>query len=148
MTYQEALVPLIEDAYAQLFSNAEKLSDKLDFKASKDNRTPLEMLVECVTMPDFLAPVIRNRALPENTDDYEEPKGLDSVDACKRHYEKAKNGLLEAIRNFPAEHLHDEFDTPWGHFSWLSFIAYAYWNPMYHVGQLAYIQMMHGDTKM
>lgn len=148
MTYQEALIPLIEDAYADLFRNAEKLGDKLGYKAGEKNRTPLEMLVECATVPQFLGPVIRNRALPENMDEPGEFPGLDSVAACRAHFDSVKAELYDAIRDFPDDKLLEKIETPWGIFPWRDFMAYAYWNPMYHVGQLAYIQMTHGDTSM
>jgi hypothetical protein len=73
---------------------------------------------------------------------------LETVAACKAHYESVKGGLFEAIRGFPGDKLLDTIETPWGTFTWRDFMSYAYWNPMYHVGQLAYIQMIHGDTAM
>lgn len=149
MTYQEALVPLIEEAYSDLFKNAEKLDGKLDFKPTSDNRTPMEMVIECATLPPFLAQTIRNRALPPNTPD--EPHasdGFKSIAECRDHFNSVKGELFEAIRSFPSENLLETIETPWGTFTWRDFISYAYWNPMYHVGQLAYIQMMHGDKSM
>jgi hypothetical protein len=150
MTYQEALPALIEEAYGDLFKNAERLGpDKLHYKAADSNRTPLEMLIECATVPPFLAQVIRDRAMPANIG--EEPhdnSGFDSVESCKAMFESVKEDLFAAIRNFPGDKLLETIETPWGTFTWRDFMAYAYWNPMYHCGQLAYIQMIHGDTAM
>ncbi len=149
MTYQEALVPLIEDAYGDLFKSAERLGDKISYKAAETNRTPLEVLIECATVPGFLAPTIRNRALaPMDAEKPHEESGLDSVEACRTHFNSVKEDLYDAIRSFPAEELLNTIETPWGTFTWRDFIAYAYWNPMYHFGQIAYVQMIHGDTEM
>lgn len=148
MTYLEALPALIEDAYRELFKNAARIEGKLDFKAAETNRTPIEMLVECATVPQFLAPTIRNRALPAEMGEPHATNGLETIEACKKHFDSVKGELFEAIRSFPESKLEETIDTPWGTFTWRDFMAYAYWNPMYHVGQLAYIQMMHGDTAM
>lgn len=148
MTYQEALPTLVEDAYRELWKNAERLGDKLDYKAAETTRTPLAMLVECATMPPFLAQVIRDRRLPENMSDSPNVEGLDSVATCKAHFESVKQPLYDAIAAFPGDKLLETIDTPWGTFTWRDFMAYAYWNPMYHVGQMAYIQMIHGDVAM
>lgn len=148
MMYQEALVALIDDAYGDLFRNAEPLSDKLDFKATENNRSPREILAECATGPAFLAQVLRTRAMPENVPDEPHDQAVQSVEDARVKFESLKGDLYDAIRTFPTEALMETIETPWGTFAWRDFMAYAYWNPMYHVGQLAYIQMMHGDTNM
>lgn len=147
MTYQEALPALIEDAYIELFKNAERIGDKLGYKAAESNRTPMEMLVECSTSPQFLAQVIRDRVMPGDMGEPSFP-GLTSIEACRAHFDSVKGEMFDAIRNFPGDQLLNTIETPWGTFTWRDFMAYAYWNPMYHVGQLAYIQMIHGDTAM
>ncbi|QYK56562.1 MAG: hypothetical protein KF733_03560 [Fimbriimonadaceae bacterium] len=146
MTYQDALARLIENAYDELFTNAEKLKDNLDYKAAESNRTPRQMLVECATVPPFLAETLKNRALASM--DGEEGSASMSIEEAKAHYESVKGALLDAVRNFPADKLEEKIETPWGTFAWYEFMSYAYWNPMYHVGQMAYIQMIHGDTSM
>lgn len=148
MTYQEALPDLIDEAYNELFKNAERIKDKLDYKAAESNRTPMEMLVECATVPPSLAKTIRARAMPNDAGEMHATDGLDSIEACRSYYESVKGELFEAIRSFPEEMLTQDIATPWGTFKWRDFMAYAYWNPMYHTGQLAYIQMIHGDTSM
>ncbi|MBL8059610.1 MAG: hypothetical protein JNK63_02710 [Chthonomonas sp.] len=145
MLYTDALIDLIEEAYSELWENATKLEGKLDFKPSDSNRTPMEMLVECSTVPGFLAPTIRNRELASMEGDHSYPE-LKTIEACRAHFESVKGDLYDAIKSFPQDKLKDKIETPWGTFTWMSFMAYAYWNPMYHVGQLGYIQLMHGDT--
>ncbi len=148
MTYVNALPDLIESAYEDLFKNADRLGDKLGYKASESTRTPLEMLVECSTVPPFLAKVLRDQAMPSDMEEPHDNSGFETVEACKAHFESVKGELYDAIRNFPEDKLTETIATPWGVFTWRDFMSYAYWNPMYHVGQLAYIQMIHGDTAM
>lgn len=148
MTYQEALIPLIEDAYNDLFKNAQRIADKLDYKAAPTCRTPLDMVVECVTSPHFLAPTIANRALAPMDEESYANHGITSLEAAQAAWEAAKPSLYAAIREFPSDQLEVPIETPWGTFPWRDFIAYCYWNPMWHAGQLAYIQTIHGDTDM
>lgn len=152
MTYQQAIVPLIEDAYKDLFKNARRLSDKLDYKVSETNRTPLQMLQECATVAAGLVPILDARAMVGSESDWAEAEkqmaSLTTIEACEAEYERNKTELLRAIADFPEERLEELIETPWGTFPWRDFIAYLYWNPMYHTGQLAYVQMIHGDAEM
>jgi hypothetical protein len=148
MKYVHALPPMIEEAYQDLFKNAEQLGDRLDYKASPTCRTPLELVRECATSPTFLAATIRDRKLAAMDESTWENNSLTSLEACRDAWEAAKGDLFGAIEGFPDDLLLSEIETPWGTFKWRDFIAYAYWNPMWHAGQLAYIQTIHGDTDM
>jgi hypothetical protein len=148
MQYLDALIPLIETAYSDLFKNAAELSDKLDYKASETTRTPLQVVAECVTAPLFLAQTIKGQTLaPMNDETWEKP-GLETLAKCEAEWNSVKDELFEAIRTFPSDKLLENIETPWGTFPWRDFIAYCYWNPMWHAGQLAYIQSIHGDVEM
>lgn len=148
MTYLSALIPLIEEAYADLFRNADQLADKLDYKAAETCRTPMEIVCECATSPRFLAETIANRSLAPMDESTWERADIDTLAKAKSEFETAKAALFIAIEGFPSELLLNSIETPWGTFTWRDFIAYAYWNPMWHAGQLAYIQTIHGDTEM
>lgn len=146
MKYTDALPDLIEGAYKELFEAADKVA--LDYKAAESNRTPLEMIVECATVPGFLAPTIRALAMPPMDGPMPTFDHLKTVDDCRQHFDSVKADLYDAIRAFPQERIMEKIATPWGTFTWVEFMSYAYWNPMYHYGQIAYIQMIHGDTSM
>lgn len=149
MTYQEGLVKLIDDAYADMWKYAGFIEDKLDFKPSEATRTPLEMLQEVSTVPGLFIGLLRDRKMPDTFD--EDPglyQSLDSIAACKAEYERHAEGLKAAVREFPSELLEETIDTPWGTFTWTQFMSYLYWNPMWHSGQMAYIGLMHGDKRM
>ena len=131
MTYQQAIVPLIEDAYDNLFANAEPLSDKLDYKPSEAARTPLQLLQECVTAPAMLARTIRAGKMPEDTDLSEEGaakayEGLTDVASCRERWESTKEDTFAAIREFPEGKLQEKIETPWGTFPWFDFTAAAF----------------------
>ncbi|MBV6459720.1 MAG: hypothetical protein HONBIEJF_02872 [Fimbriimonadaceae bacterium] len=123
MTYTEALPELIEDASREPFKNADRNKDKLDYKAGEFNRTPMEMLVECATVPASLAKTIRDQALPADMEEETHATGgFDSIEACRRHFDSTKGELYEAIRAFPDEKLGEILDTPWGNFPWRDFM--------------------------
>ncbi|RYG29153.1 hypothetical protein EON81_27220 [bacterium] len=149
MTYQQALVPLIQDAYKTLFTNADSLAGHLDYKAAETTRTPIELVVECVTAPTMLAKILRaGRMVEDVPDDLETStvEGLTDVASCRAYWETKKDEVFGAIADFPEERLEEPIETPWGTFPWRDLIAYLYWNPMWHAGQLSYIQTIHGDT--
>jgi hypothetical protein len=148
MLYLNAIVPLIEDAYRDLFKYADLLGDKLDYKPAETCRTPMEIVRECATTPTFLAETIANRALAAMDESAWDRKDIDTLDKAKAAWQESKGALFAAIQAFPEERLEEILETPWGNFPWRDFIAYAYWNPMWHTGQLAYIQTIHGDTDM
>ena len=149
MTFQEALVTQIDDAYSDVWKYAGFIEDDLDYKPSEATRTPLQLLQEVSTVVDGMAGIIRDRKFPDH---FEEQPGLTesltSVEACRAHFEANIGAVKDAILAFPSENLTDTIDTPWGTFTWVQFLSYMYWNPMWHAGQLAYIGLIHGDSRM
>lgn len=148
MDFTSTIVPLISNAYVELFKQATVLEHMLDYQVCETCRSPKEMLIECVALPTFAAKTITSLALPtidESTWEYEE---FVSLKECHSNWERVKPDLFLAIKSFPQEKLLEEIQSPWGTFPWRDFIAYCYWNPMWHAGQMAYIQMIHGDEKM
>jgi hypothetical protein len=149
MTFQEALVTQIDDAYSDVWKYAEMIEDHLDYKPSETTRTPLQILQEVATIPTGLTGIISTLKLPETFE--EDPslyENLTSIAACKEFFEAHVGPLKEAVLAFPSEKLTDSIDTPWGTFTWVQFLSYLYWNPMWHAGQLAYIGLIHGDSRM
>lgn len=147
MTVTEALPLQIDDAYERLFTSAERLADKLDYRAGPQNRSVLELLRECVTMPGFLAPMLIDRKLPP-MDGSPDQSHLTDVAACRAEWTGNREALFAAIRAFPHDALGETVDTPWGTFTWLQMLDYAQWNVNYHAGQLAYVELTHGITEM
>ena len=149
MTFQEALVTQIDDAYSDVWKYAEMIEDHLDYKPSEATRTPLQLLQEVATMVDSLTGIIIDRKMPETFEDNTELyAGLTSIAACQEYYDSKVEALKAAILAFPSNKLTDTIETPWGTFTWVQFMSYLYWNPMWHAGQLAYIGLIHGDNRM
>lgn len=154
MTYQEAIVELIQGAAADLFRSARTMpQDKLEWKPAETSRSPLELVQEIVQTTGWTTIILNNRGLPDLGEDPEsdardERKAWATLDACETELNNRTPALFEAIQNFPVDQLKETVDLPWGTMSWLQVIDYAYWNIRYHDGQIQYVQTMYGDTEM
>jgi phage antirepressor YoqD-like protein len=149
MTFQEALVTQIDDAYSDVWKYAEMIEEHLDYKPSEATRTPLQLLQEVATMVDGFAGIITTQKFPETFEENSELyASLTSIAACREYYESKVGAVKEAVLAFPSDKLTETIDTPWGTFTWVQFMSYLYWNPMWHAGQLAYIGLIHGDSRM
>lgn len=147
MDFISTYVPLISNAYLELFKQAAHLENMLDYRASRTCRSPKELLLECVSLPTYATLALNSRELPPLDESDWVYKQFESLDSSRADWEAVKPDFLKAIERFPTEKLLEEVKSPWGTFSWRDFIAYCYWNPMWHAGQLAYIQMIHGDER-
>ncbi len=74
-----------------------------------------------------------------------EVKTGDALEALKT----ATEALAEAIEAFPADKLGDKIPHPFyegKEITWADFAMIFYWNDVYHVGQVNYIQVLYGDN--
>jgi hypothetical protein len=148
MDFSSTFVPLISNAYEELFKQAAAIEHRLEYRASRTCRSPKELLLECVSLPTYATLALNSRELPPLDQFNWAYKGFDSIESSQADWKAVKPDLFKAIEGFPSEKLVEEVKTPWGTFPWRDFIAFCYWNPMWHAGQMAYIQMIHGDEKM
>ena len=71
---------------------------------------------------------------------------LDAAESCLR---EGNDALLKMIREMPDSKLAEKIDLPWGATWSLAEVANMhYWNLVYHVGQINYIQTLLGDFDM
>lgn len=145
MDFASTIVPLISNAYGELFKQAAVLEGMLDYRASKTCRSPKEMLLECVSLPTYATIALNSRELPPLDDFNWAYLEFESIESSQADWETVKPKLFKAIEGFPPDKLLEEIKSPWATSCWRDFIAYCSWNPMWHAGQLAYIQMIHGD---
>ena len=76
-----------------------------------------QIVAECTTLPDTLARLERSGA-----------------------------ELVAAILAISDEDTADVIATPWEEYSVADCCLHAYWNMVYHEGQINYIQTLYGDT--
>jgi hypothetical protein len=52
---------------------------------------------------------------------------------------------MDAIQSVSEDQTAEEIQTPWGGYSLARCCLHAYWNMVYHEGQINYIQTLYGD---
>ena len=57
----------------------------------------------------------------------------------------AANELATAIESVPDGDMSGAIETPWGPYPLPQCCLHAYWNMVYHEGQINYVQTLYGD---
>ena len=121
-------------------------ADRLDWKPLDRGRTVLDQLAECAMANLKWANILRACAysrLPA-----EAAAGFTELTTREQVLEKLREttaALVEAILAVPDELLGTEIETPWGPYSLSDCCLHAYWNMVYHEGQINSIQTLYGD---
>jgi hypothetical protein len=156
MTVQDHIVTITEHSVESLFRNARAVpADKLDWKPLDEGRSVLGMLSECATVPRFAIDILTTGVAPEFSEERMAKnralrETLTTVDACEQLCLQNTNELIQAIRAFPTERLGDTIHLPFGNGMTVTMAQIAnmhYWNNVYHIGQIAYIQTLYGDKE-
>jgi hypothetical protein len=158
MTSQEQAAQLTRDAGEALFASARAMpADKLNWSPAGDARTALHMLQECAYYLPTLAPLLSQgdgmveRFTAVAGPAMEESKSWDTLDKVETAYNGYLEATLAAIRAVPDNDLNREVPLPWAEGVtmpvWKMLLS-LYWNTVYHVGQINYIQTMYGDQEM
>lgn len=123
--------------------------DKQTWKPLDNGRSALDMLQECAQFNRQFAKMIAQRsALEWNQEDAAALKAeCDTVEKAMERFQKETESLAEAIAAFPTEHLEDQVALPWDPHptAFANAITMPYWNMVYHLGQICYIQTLYGD---
>lgn len=157
--FQDQAAKMTRDAVESLLRAASFVpEDRLDWAPMGAARTVRDMLAECITSAEGVAVMLttdfiqgrvgraqfqdRRTQILEN---YPTLKGLS--DLARAKYAE----LYAVIQNTPDGRLEQEFRLPFAPdkpFTGVDMLFNAYWNLVYHLGQVNYIQMMLGDTEM
>jgi hypothetical protein len=159
MSYQTEIIRMTEAACRALFQAAHAVpAERLEWKPSTTSRHVLNLLQECALVPLSFAAMLNARA--ERYEAHHCPAEFDTAmagasqlttvaaceDACRRHTQV----LLEVIRAFPEEDLHESvaFTNPGIAVTTVAdMMRLHYWNCVYHTGQINYIQTLYGDLE-
>jgi hypothetical protein len=111
----------------------------------------MEILEENAILPYSLRLALEERPQVPDASVWERAKqlagDLGTLDACEQACRTGTDALLTAIKHIPPEELSQTVMMPWGKPMSLFELAYDhYWNLTYHLGQIAYIQRLYGDT--
>ncbi len=140
--YEKMLLSGVDDLWRNI---AAMPADKLEWKLAEKTRSVREILGEVVGATSYNGAVLTARASVDDAWTSSDGLSLEDLEALHR---KNIAEFLDVVKAFPAEELSDKVVLPWGEMTYFDIISYGYWNTMYHLGQIAYVQMMYGDAEM
>lgn len=146
MNYADMLEQWFEDGMGDLWRNIHAMpEEKLDWKPGEKARTARELVEEIVHVMPFNTILVKTLKAPEGEWEGAE-KGKSMTELEKQLHTLVKE-FIAAVREFPDDKLDTEIDLGWMKMTFSQVIAYPYWNMMYHIGQIGYIQTLYGDTE-
>lgn len=155
MRWQDHLVRQTQRALSDLVRAVEAVpEDKLGWSPGEGARSVLDQFREVAIAPEFHFAVIESGEMPPrelHVQLMRRAKELKTLDEIKTHGRETTTRLCEVISGFPDEKLEDEVSLNFGGQStWTmaEVLALHYWNTVYHLGQVNYIQTLLGDRGM
>jgi hypothetical protein len=156
MTFQERIARQTTNAGEALFQSARAMpEDKLDWKPADDARTALDIVRECAYTPAGLPGLLAgNGTDPAFLEEFgrlaAEARTWTTLEAVEAGYRKNIETALGAIRACPDEALDQVYPVPFGagRLTGEQIVMMCYWNMVYHMGQINYIQTQYGDREM
>lgn len=157
MRYQDQLVRQTQKALDDVCRSALAVSDdKRDWSPGGAARSVLDQMRELAVAIDWLKPIALDGEVPSFTDHdrlamREASARLATVEDC---VEQARVQVAEwcgIVANFPDERLMDEVVMPFGggmRMNLADVLGLPAWNMTYHLGQIAFIQLLLGDRAM
>jgi hypothetical protein len=152
-TIQQLAAKLNRDVAAGLKRNAAAMpADRVSWKPMDVGRSALDQVAECALIARFGAGLLTDRTTPQmDMEAFQKARAeLDTVEKAAAALDAGTDALCAAIEAFPAADLDKTIQLPWfGEPSTFAEIMFlSYWNSVYHVGQIAYIQTLYGDKEM
>ena len=154
MDYPKLVAKFTRDAIDELMRYAKAVpADKLTWRPAEHARSVLEILQECATLPAVLAVWLQERPQsPPSTEQYTpywaQAATLTTLEACETALRKNTQRLLQVVETLAAADLSQTAVAPWGKtYTLAEGCMLHHWNLTYHLGQVAYIQLLYGDTE-
>lgn len=154
---QQQAIKMTREAINSLFVAASHVpADKqTDWVPMGAARTTLSQLVEVALTPYFFVGVLQGKT-PDFSDPNVQAKraaaeaAITTVELAKEAAIKNHEMLYSAIESLSDEDLDSDAIVPWSPtpVKKADVIFYTYWNIVYHMGQINYIQLLLGDTEM
>ena len=157
MRYQDQVIRATSKSVEDLFRNARAMpEDKIEWKPLDKGRSVLDQLQECAQAPIWYVSMLESRKAPEFDEDTRKKAGEErqqwkTIDECEKVCGENSERLAELIDTFPDEDLEIMITLPFGDgmvVSMADVMMFQYWNNVYHIGQLSYIQTLYGDMEM
>ena len=117
-------------------------------------RSVLSQLVECATLPFFFTSLLAGQPMDLSSPETQAKRkdleaSITSVDTAEAVSNQSHEALFAAIAALPESKLEEKCPVPWNpDTTFADVVFFAYWNLVYHIGQINYIQLLLGDTEM
>jgi hypothetical protein len=155
-TLQKQAIRMTREALEGIFRTARHVpSDKIDdWSPMGEARSVLSQLIEIALSPSYLTPLAEGRAPKMDEAAVEARKKAESsihtLDDAERVAQANFEDFYAAVACVPDDDLDKEQKIPWrdAPITRADALFTAYWNIVYHMGQINYIQMMLGDREM
>ena len=154
MDYTKLLAKFTLDVVDELMRYAKAVpNDKLTWRPAEHARSVLEILQECATLPAAWAAWLQER--PESPPSMEQyapycaqAATLTTLDACETALRENTARLLQVVETLSEADLSQTAVAPWGKtYTLAEGCMLHHWKLTYHLGQVAYIQLLYGDTE-
>ena len=152
-TIQKLASKLNQEIAKSLIRNVRAMpADKVTWAPLEKGRTALAQLQECTVITGFTIYTLQKHELPADFNEAfaREAGEMDTVEKAIARLEERSAILGSVIEAFPDADLDKTIKMPWEEepSSLAELMFMNYWNNAYHVGQIAYIQTLYGDSEM
>jgi uncharacterized damage-inducible protein DinB len=150
MTVPQIAASRTQRAVADLTAAARSTQpDKVTWVPLGDARTILDQLTECAIANLKWRGILQTRQYAEVSPELWERTVAEctTLESTLKRLEQSGAELVAAIQAVPDEETGDEIESPWGRYTIADCCLHAYWNMVYHEGQINYVQTLYGDTE-
>lgn len=156
MKFQDYIIDATRSSSEALFRYAKAVpADKVDWSPLDAGRSVLDICREIAMTPTWAADTIEGVPAEWSEEAFakikEEQSQWKTIDACEAEYKRRAARMEEVYGNVSDEKLKETRFLPYDggrDFTYQEMMNYARWNCDYHVGQIAYIQILLGDREM
>jgi hypothetical protein len=157
MRFQDFIIGDTKEAMAQAFRYAKAVpADKVEWAPLDQGRTVLSLCQELARCPDWTYEMLSSSQQPDWSEETQAKEKaitdtLTTVELCEAEANKHLERLFEYYKTVPDERLKETMYLPFEggrDFTIQEIMDYPRWNANYHLGQIAYIQILFGDKDM
>lgn len=156
MRFQDYIVDQTFDAAKDFFKNAKAVpEDKREWSPLDAGRSVLDLCRELAMTPTWAVDTVEGKPQEWSDEAFEKIKEEQSqwktVEACEEEFNKRVEKMAEVFRATSDEDLEIKRWLPYDggrDFTVAEMMEYPRWNLSYHLGQIAYIQILLGDREM
>lgn len=121
--------------------------ERRGWRPLENGRSILEQVVECSVANQKWTQILRTRIWASYSEERWQHalSELDTLEKATARLRETAQALAEAIEAIPDGEMDQSIDAPWGPYSLARCCVHAYWNMVYHEGQINYVQTLYGD---